>query len=353
LRRYLAQLFALVFLLTGCTGQTVRYERYRTEFFGLFDTLTIIIGYAESEEKFTEYTDVIHGRMSELHKLYDIYNEYEGINNLSTVNKNAGIAPVAVDRDIIDMLLFAREGYGLTDGAVNLAMGSVLRIWHEYRENGINFPETAKLPAMDILMEAVANTDLDDVIIDEKNGTVFLASPGMSLDVGATAKAYAAGQAIEAAKEAGLRSAIVSAGGNISTVGKPFQEDRDTWNVGVQDPELSVGGTQNTLDVAYFNDKTMAVSGGYQRYYTVDGQTYHHIIDPATLMPADIWKQVSVIHKNPAMADLLSTALFIMPYEQGKALAEKANADVLWIDKSDAWFYTDGYAKISRELRDL
>jgi thiamine biosynthesis lipoprotein len=352
LRKYLTPALALLLLLAGCNQPVIQYERYRTEFFGLFDTLTIIIGYAESEEKFTEYTNIIHERMGELHKLYDIYNEYEGINNLSTVNKNAGIAPVAVDGAIIDMLLFAREGYKLTDGTVNMAMGAVLRIWHEYRESGINFPDTAKLPPMDALRDASGNTSIDDVIIDEKNGTVYLVKPGMSLDVGATAKAYAAGLAIEAAKDAGMRSAIISAGGNISTVGKPFQEDRDTWNVGVQDPELSVLGTQNTLDVAYFNDKTMAVSGGYQRYYTVDGETYHHIIDPATLMPAALWKQVSVIHKDPAMADLLSTALFILPYEQGKALAESADADVLWITTNDEWFFTEGYAAVSRELRD-
>jgi thiamine biosynthesis lipoprotein len=352
LLKYLTPLLALVLSLTGCAGQ-VRYERYRTEFFGLFDTLTIIIGYAESEEEFTAYTNVIHERMSELHKLYDIYNEYEGINNLSTVNKNAGIAPVAVDRDIIDMLLFAREGYERTDGAVNMAMGAVLKIWHEYRDNGINFPETAELPPMDALREAAGNTAIGDVIIDEEQGTVFLTKPGLSLDVGATAKAYAEELAIEAAKEAGMRSAIISAGGNISTVGKPLQEDRDTWNVGVQDPDLSVDGTQNSLDVAYFNNKTMAVSGGYQRYYTVNGETYHHIIDPATLMPATLWKQVSVIHEDPAKADLLSTALFIMPYEQGRALAESQKAEVLWIGNDDEWRYTDGYAKISRELRDL
>jgi thiamine biosynthesis lipoprotein len=339
-----------LYLLAGCSGETVSYGRYRTEFYGTFDTVTIIIGYAESQEKFTEYTDVIYQRMSELHKLYDIYNEYEGINNLSTVNKNAGIAPVTVDRAILDMLLFTRDGYRVTEGAVNMAMGPVLKIWHDYRESGVNSPEYASLPPMEALEEANALTSFDDVIIDEANGTVFLTKAGMSLDVGATAKAYAEGLALEAAKEAGLRSAIISAGGNITTVGKPFDETRESWNVGVQDPDLSVGETQNTLDVAFFNDRTMAVSGGYQRFYVVDGERYHHIIDPDTLMPATGWKQVSVIHEDPAMADLLSTALFIMPFESGKALAEAQGADVLWIGADGEWFYTDGYKAVSREL---
>jgi thiamine biosynthesis lipoprotein len=94
----------------------------------------------------------------------------------------------------------------------------------------------------------------------------------------------------------------------------------------------------------------MAVSGGYERFYVVNGERYHHIINPATLMPSTGWKQVSVIHSDPAMADLLSTALFILPYDKGRALAEAEGAEVLWLGNDGEWLYTEGYKEVSREL---
>ncbi len=194
-------------------------------------------------------------------------------------------------------------------------------------------------------MAAAELTDMNDLIIDTENNTVFLKKPGMKLDVGAVAKAYAEKLALKAARDAGLNSAIISAGGNVTTIGKPADTRRESWNVGVQDPSL----TENTLDVVNFSDKTMAVSGGYQRYYIVNGQTYHHIIDLETLMPASRYRQVCIIHEDPATADLLSTALFILPYEQGRALAEGMNADALWVDVNGEWFYTDGYAAVSKQ----
>ncbi|MCL2083979.1 MAG: FAD:protein FMN transferase [Oscillospiraceae bacterium] len=337
----------LLIIAVLCAGgcETARYKRFQTEFTGLFDTATVIIAYAQSADEFGLYAEIIYNRMEELHRLYDIYNAYEGVNNLYTVNQNAGAAPVEVDRDIIDLLLFAREGYDLSGGAVNVAMGPVLRIWHEYREEGL------ALPPMGALLEASRNTDINDLIIDEAGGTVFLRKPGMSLDVGAVAKSYAAGLAIRAASDAGMISGLLSAGGNVTAAGKPM-DGRNRWGVGIQEPEPSADNTREQADTVYCSDTTVSCSGGYQRFYVVDGQAYHHIIDPGALMPANLYKQVAVIHRDAGMADLLSTALFILPYEEGAALAARRGAEALWIDTDGAWRATDGYAAISKTLSD-
>ena len=339
--------FVLIFSLAGCSTPSPKtpLQKFSAEFPELFDTVTTLTCYAESREEFDRYADIVRTQMMRLHRLFDIYHGYEGVNNLYTVNENAGIAPVEVDTDIIDMLAAALEGYDFSGGALNVALGPVLRIWHEYRTDGV------ALPPMDMLREASGLADIGELIIDRDNGTIFLQKKGMSLDVGAVGKAYAAGRALDAAREQGMTSAILNAGGNIITVGAPAVGDRDWWNVGVQNPDLDEGGAQTLLDsIKITGDMTVSTSGGYQRFYLVDGVSYNHIIDPETLMPASRYKQVTVVHKTAALADLLSTTLFILPYEQGAGIAERYNAEVLWVDLDDVWRATAGYSAISQVM---
>jgi thiamine biosynthesis lipoprotein len=327
------------------------YHVFETQFYGTFDTVVVIRGYAKNEAAFIRGAEAARLRMEELHRLYDIYNAYEGVNNLRTVNQNAGIAPVGVSRDIIDMLLLAREGYELSNGAVNVAMGSVLRIWHEYREAGLKNPDSAALPDMGKLTAASGITDINDMVIDEENAAVFLRKPGMSLDVGSVAKAYAAGLALAAAEEAGLTSVLINAGGNIAASGPPL-DGRGFWSVGVQRPELPADGVSAVIDTVSLRHMTLSCSGGYQRYYTVGGADYNHIIDPATLMPASRYKKVAVAHENAGLADMLSTALFILPFDEGHMLAKSLNAAALWVDNDGGWRYTPEYGRISSVLRE-
>ncbi len=333
----------------GCFGK-VNYEKYKSDFMGLFDTYTIIIGYAKSEAEFNKYSTLIHDRLVELDKKYDIYEEYEGLNNIATMNKNAGGAPVTVDKDIIDMLVASKNAYTDTDGIVNVTMGSVLSIWHDHRKEGLEDEENATVPSLEILQEAAKNTDINNLIIDEAKQTVFLKNKGMSLDVGATAKGFAANLVVEEAKKIGMNSALVNVGGNIVSVGKPLDDLRDRWGVGIQDPNLDINGVQNILDTVFLNDATVACSGDYERFYIVDGKVYNHIIDPHSLMPADRYKSVSIIHKNAGTADILSTALFILPIEDGKQLLKKLDAEALWIMKDDSTDASDGYKAVSKKF---
>ena len=137
---------------------------------------------------------------------------------------------------------------------------------------------------------------------------------------------------VDLLKEKGVTSALLNAGGNVCTIGTP--PDSDSWNVGIQDPD----DTTKIYDKISVSDKSVVTSGNYQRYYTVNGKIYHHIIDPETLMPADLYKNVTVITGDSQIADMLSTALFILPYDDGKKLAQQYGADVLWI-------FTDGHAE--------
>ena len=149
--RCLLLLLVFSLLLTACGSSEApepELTKYNASFLTVFDTVTVITGYAESEEAFTNQAQQAHDRLLEYHQLFDIYNDYDGIANLKTVNDNAGIAPVKVDSRIIDLLKDCRSYYEATGGRVNVAMGSVLYLWHVARNDGLDDPANAALPDM-------------------------------------------------------------------------------------------------------------------------------------------------------------------------------------------------------------
>jgi len=351
--KHIASVVAAILLLSalaGCRPTSSTYSKHSDSLFDVFNTLVTVVAYTRSEEEFDSYFAKIRARFGELHQLYDIYNDYNGVNNVKTINDNAGVQPVKVDNDIIDLLLFAKDWYRRTGGKTNVAMGAVLRIWHDYREEGQSDPENAKLPPVEDLREAERHTDIDKIIIDAENSTVYLPDPKMSLDVGAVAKGFATEIVAREMAEAGLKSALISSGGNIRAIGKPLDGVRERWGVGIQNPDESiVPDEQNVLDVIFINDLSVASSGDYMRYYIVKGRVLHHIIDPATLMPADYYRAVTVMTDHAGVADFLSTTLFLLPYEQSLALAESLDGvEAVWVMPDGEVKATDGMKAIMR-----
>lgn len=343
MKRLLISLLAVILLTApGCGKKTTRYQ---AEFLSLFDTVTTIVGYSESKEKFTALAGRIKDKLSEYHRLFDIYHSYEGLNNLKTINDNAGIAPVKVDEEIIAMLLFAKEQYYATDGKTNIAMGSVLRIWHDYREKGISDPLEAEVPPRKLLEDAAGHTDIESIIIDVEASTVYLSDPGMRLDVGAVAKGYAVERTAQYFEEEGISSLLLSVGGNVRAIGgKPGKKGMEPWNIGIKNPDKESPDTElcNVLISGY----SVVSSGSYERYYTVDGKRYHHIIDPSTLSPASHFTGVTVICRDSGIADALSTAIFSMPLEMGKKFVEDIDGvEVLWVTGNGGVVYSNGFQK--------
>lgn len=346
---FLISILMLLITAAGCRQETDgQYNSYSENIFDTFDTLVRVVAYTENEEDFRQHFETIHSRLQRLHRLYDIYNSYEGINNIKTINDNAGIKPVKVESEIIDLILFSREWSEKTGGSVNIALGPVLEIWHNYREEALYDPESAVLPPMEKLIEAAEFTDLDQVIVDLEKSTVFLPDRRMSLDVGAVAKGFALELVAREVTEDGLESAIISAGGNIRMIGRPLDGERNLWGIGIQDPDASViGGSDNLLDVIYLGEGSVDTSGDYQRYYIVDGELVHHLIDPETLMPATYYRAVTVTASGSGPADFISTALFLIPYEESLALIESLeNFEALWV-------MPDGEVRMTEGMRAL
>ncbi len=326
-------------LLTGCAPAAAAPKQYTATFLTLFDTVTTIVGRAESEETFQTAVQPLHDALEEYHQLFDIYHDYEGLNNLKTVNDNAGVRPVSVDSRILDLLEDCKAYYALTGGKVNVAMGSVLALWHAAREDGINDPANACLPEDTLLQEAAAHTNIDSVVIDRAQGTVYLADPAMRLDVGAIAKGWATQHVCEDAP-AGL---LVSVGGNVCATG-PKDEAGTAWVIGIQDPDR----TQEYLHTIYVTTGSVVTSGDYQRVYQVNGERYHHIIDPETLYPSTVWRSVSVVCADSGLADALSTALFLLPQEAGQELLNQSDAEAMWVAPDGTVTYSPGFRNLIR-----
>lgn len=323
-------LAALLFLLCGCGTQ-----KYTTEYLDIFDTYSTLTIYTNSNDKFSEISEELHQELLTLNKNFDIYNNYEGINNIKTINDNAGIKPVTVDNETLQLIKKGKEAYTKTNGTVNIALGSVLKIWHNYRENALN-NGIAAIPTAQELTEAEKHTDINSIIIDEENSTVFINDSNTSIDVGAIAKGYAADYAAEFLRNKGIDTALLNLGGNVIAIN---DGDKKSWKTGIISPDNS----EEYISTFDLSNKSAVTSGNYQRYYEYEGKKYHHIIDKETLFPADNNKSVTIIADSSLDGDIFSTALFILPYEEGIKLADENNIEAMWITSDDKQYETSNF----------
>lgn len=327
----------MLFSFSGC--QSVGDLRFQYTYLDTFDTVTTLVLYAESRTVADAQAAAIHERLLELHRLYTIYQSYADVKNLYTVNRLQGEA-VAVDAELFSLLQFGKQAYTLSGGKVNMAFGSVLRLWHEAREGARDNSDTAQLPIQSALMSAAEHANIRHVILDNDTQTVCLTDPQMSLDVGAFAKGYAVQKAAERAKELGVTSALISVGGNVVAVGDKVGEP---FVIGIEDPAR----TDTHLLTLKISDRAVVTSGNYQRYFMVDGERYHHLIDPDTLYPGGYWDAVTIIGPDSGMADVLSTALFLSSQAEGQAILDAVEGyKAIWVDGNGTVLYSERFEEI-------
>ena len=313
-------------------------EKYSTTFMDYFDTVTVLIGYSETREEFDKWAEVCSTELKKYHELYDIYNDYEGVNNVKTINDNAGKEPVKVDDALMDLIEFGINEYKDTNGITNMAMGSVLKIWHDYREEALDNPENAKVPPMDELEKAAEHMNIENVVIDKEAGTVFLTDPEMSLDVGSLGKGYAVEKVCETLESQGVDHYLLNAGGNVRAIG--VKADGSLWATGIENPY----GEEELLGIVGLDGGALVTSGNYQRFYEIDGYRYHHIIDPYTLMPKNHISSVTVLCDDSGLADALSTALFNMSVEDGlKWVEARGDIEAMWTMPDKTRVYSQGF----------
>lgn len=295
-------------------------SRYNTQIFGYFDTVVAIDGYFESKSEFERACVIAEETLKEYDGIFDIYDNGE----LKALNQKKSLT---ASSDLANAVAFGIKAEKATNGYCNIAMGSILSLWHVARE-----AEEPYLPDFQALENASKHTDISNVQINE-DGRITLTDSEMSLDMGAIAKGIVSDVLRERLVEAGFDNMYVNMGGNVMAIG---DKDGKGWNVGIQDPVNEAG----IVDAISVTDSCLVTSGSYQRYFEFDGKRYHHIISPDTLYPSDMYLSVSVLYENGGWADALSTALYNMTVDEGKAVLEEFdNIGVMWITADNEYIY--------------
>lgn len=310
------------------SSQTGEVEMY-------FDTACSVYDYSGMDEgEFSALCGYMESSLEKYHKLFDIYNEYDGVVNLATINANAGNGPIKVSRELFEFLEYAVSLYDLTGGEMNIAMGSVLLLWHNARE-AASSGSAVGVPEESTLREAFYHSNIENLRLDKENLTVELSDPLMRLDVGAVGKGYAAEMIAKRISEKGYSGIVIDLGGNLRAVGS--KPSGDGWETGIRNPE--VWSSEKYIKKVKIKNTSVVTSGDYERFFVADGVRYHHIIDKDTLMPADYFSSVTVITKHSGLADGLSTALFSMSYDDGCTLIDSIKVSgtdikVVWVTKA-------------------
>ena len=346
----LAFILILAAAVPACLSENA-YTKFNRRALDIFDTEITLIGYTRTQEEFDQVYKDTMALLRGYDQVFDAYHGYDGLNNLYYVNRHAAEAPVEIPQQLFDLISWCKDQWGKNLRSTNIAMGAVLSIWHEYREAGLDDPEHAQLPPVEALQNASAHTDFDQVILDDEKQTVFFADPEITLDIGAVAKGWAADAVVPFLRER-MPSFLLSLGGNVYAGDAPL-DGRANWAIGVQDPRPDESGAGGTiLDIVDVNNLTVVTSGDYWRYYIVDGERYHHIIDPETLFPSRKMLSVTIICESSVLADFLSTTLFVLSYEDGLALIESMEGvEALWVLPDGTEQASSGMALYLRSLK--
>lgn len=229
------------------------------------------------------------------------FNYYNPESEISLINKNAGLRPVKVSKEVFECIKLSKKISEMTEGYFDPTVGVVIDIWKEMmgKKRIKNLPRE-KIKKLQKLV------NYKDIILDEKNQRVFLKRKGEKLDLGGIAKGYIVDKTILYLKARGINSCLIDAGGDIYALGK---KNNEFWRIGIKHPRTK----KEYLDIIPLKDEALATSGDYEQFFYLKGERFSHIIDPKTGYPCkNNVISVSVKAKNLTTADSLSTAFFVM-----------------------------------------
>jgi thiamine biosynthesis lipoprotein len=231
------------------------------------------------------------------------------------INEQAGIAPVKVRADLLELLETALYYAELSGGAFDPTIGPLVRLW------GIG-TDTQRIPGNEEIAAALELVNWRDLAIDREAGTAFLKRKGMALDLGAIAKGYAGDEAARIAGEANVQRALFDLGGNIAALGWRERKGNKTlpWRIGIQNPLSGRGAYIGVLPV---HDTSVVTSGVYERFFESGGKRYHHLFSTTDGYPVENGLlSVTIITKSSTAADALSTVIFTLGFERGRAVLD-------------------------------
>lgn len=314
MRRTAMVALLLLTILTGC-GKTTEAEPVRKTFFAMDTTMSLTI-YGEETA-----AEAVEQQILELEADLSVT---DSGSQLAAVNRRGSGELTGPGAQLMEEAL---DLCSRTGGALDLSVYPVVKAWG-FTTDAYRVPEEDELAA---LLPLVDYTNIG------WDGTTVTLAPGMEIDLGSVTKGFAGRQAAQLLQAQGVRSAMLSLGGNIQTVGtKP---DGTPWRIGIQDP---LGDTP--MLVLEVTDEAVVTSGGYERYFEQDGRTYWHIMDPSTGRPADSGLiSVTVVGSDGLLCDGLSTALFVMGLDRAAEFwSESQDFEAVFVTEDGTIYLTQG-----------
>jgi thiamine biosynthesis lipoprotein len=284
------------------------------------------VGVAVRGEDPNRLEQVIRNVFGEMEHLEGVLSEWRAESAVSHVNRSAGIAPVHVPSELIEVMEVADGVSRATDGAFDSTWASLSGCW------SLDDPHFHP-PTAEVLAAARSLVDYRDVVLDSDRQTLFLRRRGMRLGLGGVAKAYIAERAADLAVASGVKNILIDAGGDVVARGRNGERP---WTVGVRDPR----NASALLATIELGDESVATSGDYEHFAERDGQRYHHLLDPRTGAPASMCQSVTVIAPKGALADALATGLFVLGHQGLDRVASFARAFALVVTQ-------DGLIRVS------
>lgn len=307
-KKMLPLLLCAIFTFSGCSTQTQQQPENK-HFASTFamDTIMEMTIYDENGEQLL--TDA-EQEIRRLERLFSVTMEDSEITKL---NQNAGIAPVPISDDTLDLLQTAQQVQQQTNGSYDMTVAPIVQAWGFTKE-------AHHVPSQEELSQLLPLVQAKNVEVSADAKTAYLTQSGMSIDLGGIAKGYTSDAVSTLLKNSGVTSALLWLGGNISVIGN--KPDGNPWKIAVENPQ----DQSDYVGLLEVSDCSVITSGGYQRYFEQDGKRYHHIIDPATGYPSQSdLLSVTIVSENGTKADALSTALFVMGLEDALTFWRESN----------------------------
>lgn len=294
-------------------------------------TYVTIIIYADREDS----REIMEAGFNRIQEVIDIASIYDEDSEISVLNKEGFIDDPSDElREFISLSI---EYYSISSGSFDITIRPVLILWSE----GL-WKESEEVQAAEI-KKVLKLVGSDKIIIEDNK--IYFTVEGMSVDLGGIAKGYAADKALEVMSEYGIEHALVNAGGDVATIGS--KSGKEKWLIELDDPDGAENSSSGSgaLPSFVFENKAVATSGNYYRYYDPEKKV-HHITDPLTGYSADKCISVTIIAGSCTEADVLATSVFVKGPVKGMELVEEMEGiEALIIDNDRNIYQSSGLLK--------
>ena len=243
--------------------------------------------------------------IEEIARIESLLTTFDDSSQTNQVNTMAGIQPVKVDSEVLELVNRALKISEITQGAFDITYGSIDKSLWNFDQSMTSLPDSATAKKL------VRLINYRNVIIDESHNTIFLKEKGMRIGFGGIGKGYAAEKARQVLIGLGIKSGIVNAAGDLCAWG--YQPNGEVWTIGIADPDA----THHPFSSLKITNMAVATSGNYEKYVIIDGKKYSHTIDPKTGFPVTGIKSVTIISSNAEIADALATPVMVMGIKTG------------------------------------